>query len=111
MTAKKPKKRPATFRRAMRAGEDMTEEIPELTEAELRRFKPVALAKQIRWKLKLSQVAFAKKYKIPLGTLRDWEQHRSEPDEAAKSYLQVIGGDPEVSRFLRKKPDRESAHR
>ncbi len=99
------------MRGPLRTAEDRAEEMPELSEAELRKFKPVALAKQIRWKLKLSQIAFAKKYKIPLGTLRDWEQHRSEPDEAAKSYLQVISGDPEVSRFLRKKPDRESAHR
>jgi Domain of unknown function (DUF5615) len=31
---------------------------------------------------------------IPIGTLRDWEQHRAEPDQAARSYLAVIAADP-----------------
>jgi putative transcriptional regulator len=31
---------------------------------------------------------------IPVGTPRDWEQHRAKPDKAARSYLAVIAADP-----------------
>ena len=34
-------------------------------------------------------------YHIPLGTLRDWEQGRTEPDQPARAYLKVIARDPE----------------
>jgi putative transcriptional regulator len=30
------------------------------------------------------------RYRIPLGTLRDWEQGRSYPDAPARAYLEVI---------------------
>jgi putative transcriptional regulator len=33
-----------------------------------------------------------------LGTLRDWEQGRVEPDQAARAYLTVIARAPEVVR-------------
>lgn len=46
----------------------------------------------------LSQAEFAQTYRIPLGTLRDWEQHRREPDQAAHAYLQVIAREPEAVR-------------
>jgi putative transcriptional regulator len=29
---------------------------------------------------------------IPLGTLRDWEQERAEPDATARAYLRAIAG-------------------
>jgi hypothetical protein len=35
------------------------------------------------------------RYHIPLGTLRDWEQRRAEPDKTALAYLRVIGAEPE----------------
>jgi putative transcriptional regulator len=34
------------------------------------------------------------RFHIPLGTLRDWEQRASEPDEAARAYPTVIARDP-----------------
>src|SRR4029077_6690404 len=43
----------------------------------------------------LTQEEFAARYRIPLGTLRDWEQGRSEPDAPARAYLHVIAADPE----------------
>src|SRR5262249_24778990 len=58
----------------------------------------VSLAKRIRWRLGLSQADFAKTFGIPLGTLRDWEQHRREPDEAAQAYLEVIAREPQAVR-------------
>ena len=32
--------------------------------------------------------------RIPLGTLGDWEQDRSEPDAPARAYLKVIATEP-----------------
>ena len=58
--------------------------------AKMRRASPV---KRLRWKLGLSQGEFAERFHIPVGTLRDWEQHRTEPDQAALSYLKVIEAD------------------
>ena len=48
----------------------------------------------IRRALGLSQEQFAERFQIPLGTLRDWEQGRKEPDAAARAYLVVIGRNP-----------------
>lgn len=70
-------------------------DFPPLTAKELGKLRPVALAKTVRWKLGLSQDDFAKRYKIPLGTLRDWEQRRADPDQAAIAYLHAIDGEPE----------------
>ena len=72
-----------------------------LTEADLARMKRVPWAKTLRRALGLTQEEFATRYHIPMGTLRDWEQGRSEPDQPARAYLAVIAGDPEgVSRTL-----------
>ena len=74
-----------------------------MTEAQLSKMRRVSFAKHVRWKLGLSQPAFAARFQIPLGTLRDWEQHRTEPDAAALAYLQVIANEPEaVNRALEK---------
>lgn len=54
-----------------------------------------ARSKIIRRVLGLTQEEFSARYHIPLGTLRDWEQHRSEPDQASRAYLKVIAKDPE----------------
>ena len=50
----------------------------------------------IRRALGLSQEEFAARFHIPLGTLRDWEQGRKEPDTAARAYLRVIGHNPKA---------------
>ena len=46
----------------------------------------------------LTQAAFAAAFGFPAGTLRDWEQGRTRPDMAARSYLLVIQHDPEAVR-------------
>jgi putative transcriptional regulator len=62
-------------------------------------------ARIIRRALGLSQEEFAIRFHIPLGTLRDWEQGRKEPDAAARAYLTVIGRDPNaVTAALRGAP-------
>jgi putative transcriptional regulator len=48
--------------------------------------------------LGLSQAEFAERCQIPIGTLRDWEQRRSEPDQAAQASLKVIAKDAEFVR-------------
>jgi putative transcriptional regulator len=49
----------------------------------------------LRRALGLTQEEFALRYRIPLGTLRDWEQGRTQPDQPARAYLAVIARDPE----------------
>ncbi len=65
-----------------------------LTEEQLSRMRRIPFAKHVRFKLGLSQDEFARRFGIPVGTLRDWEQHRTEPDTAAMSYLKVIKANP-----------------
>jgi putative transcriptional regulator len=67
-----------------------------MTEGELRNARRVPRVKIIRRALQLTQEEFAARYHIPLGTLRDWEQGRSEPDQTAKAYLKVIAANPEA---------------
>jgi putative transcriptional regulator len=50
--------------------------------------------KAIRAKLNLTQPEFAKRFNIPLGTLRDWEQHRRNPDGPARVLLTIIDREP-----------------
>jgi putative transcriptional regulator len=64
----------------------------------MKRIKLVPRAKAIRQSLGMSQQQFAHSYEIPLGTLRDWEQGRAEPDQAAQSYLKAIAHDPKAIR-------------
>ena len=57
--------------------------------------------KRLRERLGLTQDAFAAAYRIPIGTLRDWEQGRKRPDAPARAYLTVIARNPEaVAGFL-----------
>ena len=69
-----------------------------LTEERLASMRRVSRAGSVRRALSLSQEEFAARYHIPLGTLRDWEQGRFEPDAAARAYLAVIAREPDVVR-------------
>ena len=76
-----------------------------LTDADQARMKRVPRIKTLRRALRLTQEEFATRYRIPLGTLRDWEQGRCEPDQPARAYLTVIARDPEgVTRALAHAP-------
>jgi putative transcriptional regulator len=75
-----------------------------MTPAELRSARRVPRVKTLRRALGLTQEEFAIRYHIPIGTLRDWEQERTEPDQPARAYLKVIASDPEgVRRALEDK--------
>jgi len=72
-----------------------------MTAEELRRARRVPRVKTLRRALGFTQEEFATRYQIPLGTLRDWEQGRTEPDLPTRAYLKVIARDPEqVHRLL-----------
>lgn len=53
--------------------------------------------KAIRAKTKLSQVKFAAKLRVPVATLRDWEQHRRSPDAPARTLLGMVDADPKAA--------------
>ncbi len=52
----------------------------------------------IRRKLHMSQHAFADAFRIPVATLKNWEQGRRAPDAPAMAYLQAIARRPEAIR-------------
>ncbi len=52
----------------------------------------------IRENLHMSQSEFAEAYRIPLPTLKNWEQGRRHPDKTAAAYLSVIAKLPEQAR-------------
>jgi putative transcriptional regulator len=72
-----------------------------MTPEEMAKARRVPRVRTLRRALGLTQEEFAARYRIPLGTLRDWEQGRTEPDQPARAYLKVIASNPEwVSRAL-----------
>lgn len=56
--------------------------------------------KAVRKRTGLSQEAFAGAFGFSPGTVRDWEQRRRAPDQAARMYLWAIGQRPETMREI-----------
>jgi putative transcriptional regulator len=52
--------------------------------------------KAIRTRLGLSQAGFARRYGFSAAAVRDWEQQRRQPEQAARVLLLVIAAAPEV---------------
>lgn len=69
---------------------------PPLTREELNRLRPIPDLKLIRKTLHMTQEQFSESFRLPLGTVRDWEQGAKQPDTAARVLLQVISKDPEA---------------
>jgi putative transcriptional regulator len=91
--------------RAIEAAARADRDAQPLTADDLKRMKRTPQAKVIRRALALTQEEFAVRYHIPLGTLRDWEQGRAEPDQPTQAYLKIIAREPErVERVLNRKP-------
>lgn len=104
-TSERPKREPTDWSRfdAMTAEERSRAAAADpdarpLTEADLDRMKRTPQVKVVRRALGLTQEDFAARYHIPIGTLRDWEQGRVEPDQAARAYITVIAREPETVR-------------
>jgi putative transcriptional regulator len=51
----------------------------------------------IRRQLRMSQQEFSRVYRIPLATLKNWEQGRRRPDAPAAAYLQIIAKRPRAA--------------
>lgn len=65
-------------------------ENPPITPEQLKLFRPVPHVKTLRRALGLTQEEFADRYGIPIGTLRDWEQGRTEPNQASLANINFI---------------------
>jgi putative transcriptional regulator len=76
-----------------------------MTPEQLQTARRVPRVRTLRRALGLTQEEFAARFHIPIDTLRDWEQGRTEPDEPTRAYLKVIACDPEgVARALQSGP-------
>lgn len=60
-----------------------------------RMVKPVNV-KALRERVKKTQAEFAQAFHLPVGTVRDWEQNRRQPDAPARVLLHLIEADPEM---------------
>jgi putative transcriptional regulator len=94
----KPKARHVSQNAAIREAARSDPDAQPLTRGDFKRLQRTPRAKVIRQALGLSQEAFAERFCIPIGTLRDWEQGRVEPDQAASTYLKVIARNPKAVR-------------
>lgn len=56
--------------------------------------------KAIRAKTRLSQARFASKLRVPVATVRDWEQQRRTPDAPARTLLAMVEADPKAALAL-----------
>jgi putative transcriptional regulator len=67
-----------------------------------REARPVDV-KAIRRSMNLTQAEFARRFRLPLGTVRDWEQRRTRPDSGSEVYLRMIEAEPAtVSKLVEK---------
>ena len=57
--------------------------------------------KAVRAASKMTQATFARTYRFPVGTVRDWEQGRRQPDSGSATLLKMIAIDPKgVERII-----------
>lgn len=81
-----------------RFGDELIESLKQAVEhSRGRRGRGVRITKvtvidvrKIRQSLRMSQHEFAAAYRIPLATLKNWEQGRRHPDAPAAAYLRAI---------------------
>lgn len=60
----------------------------------LERSQMARLIRTARTRLELSQPEFARRFHVPIGTLRGWEQARTTAPDFAVAYVRVIRRDP-----------------
>ena len=68
----------------------------EVTAQGLERGQRARLIRMTRTSLGLSQTEFATRFRVPVGTLRDWEQARVTPPDFAVAYVRVIARHPDM---------------
>jgi putative transcriptional regulator len=69
-----------------------------MTEERLKKMRLVPRVKSLRRALRLSCEEFSARYRIPVETLRAWEERRAEPTSAERAYLKVIAHAPDMVR-------------
>jgi putative transcriptional regulator len=60
-------------------------------------FAPVIPPQVLRKHLGMTQAELARALRIPLSTLRNWEQGRVLPDPAARSLLTIVARNPKAA--------------
>jgi putative transcriptional regulator len=68
----------------------------DVSAAALDRGERARLIRRTRTELGLSQAEFARRFHVPVGTLRDWEQARATAPDFAVAYVRVISAYPEL---------------
>jgi putative transcriptional regulator len=68
----------------------------DVTAEAMDRSQRARLIRKTRTRLGLSQVEFASRFRVPVGTLRDWEQARATAPDFAIAYVRVIGQHPDI---------------
>jgi len=66
-------------------------------DAPLPPFRPVPNVRAIRTRLQMTQEAFAKAIGVPVATVRNWEQSRTNMDPAVQSLLRVVEREPDAA--------------
>src|SRR5689334_2056070 len=66
-------------------------------DADLMGFAPVVPPQVLRKQLHMTQGEFARALRIPIATLRNWEQGRVLPDPAARSLLTIVAKNPKAA--------------
>lgn len=73
------------------------EEDGQGADVELSDYAVVLPAQLVRKQLGMTQEQFAAALRIPLPTLRNWEQGRTLPDPAARALLTIVAREPELA--------------
>jgi len=68
----------------------------DVTAQALDRGQRARFVRKARTDLGLSQAEFARRFHVPVGTLRDWEQARVTAPDYAMAYVRVIACAPDV---------------
>jgi putative transcriptional regulator len=68
----------------------------DVTAEALDRGQRARLIRRTRTGLGLSRAEFASRFRVPVGTLRDWEQARATAPDFAIAYVRVIARHPEM---------------
>jgi putative transcriptional regulator len=69
----------------------------ESPDASIEEFEPNVLPRVVRRRLGMTQDQFATALRIPVNTLRNWEQGRVKPDPAARSLMLIVYRNPEAA--------------
>jgi putative transcriptional regulator len=80
---------------ALMAAPDDDEDFDVSAEA-LERGQRARIIRRTRADLGLTQAEFAARFRVPVGTLKDWEQARATPPDFALAYVTVIARFPEL---------------